>query len=72
MDKEFTDAIAGDWGGKPFVDLVHGWKHALQIYPEVRSMGDENESEMLMVVFRSMLIGPLLLVQVGVDMPSST
>ena len=32
---EFTDAIAGDWGGKPFVDLVKGWKHALQIYPEV-------------------------------------
>jgi len=33
--QEFTDAIAEDWGGKPFIDMIHGWKHALQKYPEV-------------------------------------
>ncbi|KAJ3715402.1 Alpha/Beta hydrolase protein [Lentinula raphanica] len=30
----FTDAIAGDWGGKPFVDLQKGWKYVLDNYPE--------------------------------------
>ncbi|KAF8903097.1 Alpha/Beta hydrolase protein [Gymnopilus junonius] len=33
--QEFTDAIAEDWGGKPFVDMIHGWKHALKEYPEI-------------------------------------
>ena len=28
----FTDAITGDWGGKPLVDLQKGWAHALQAY----------------------------------------
>ncbi|KAG6814233.1 hypothetical protein H0H92_015348 [Tricholoma furcatifolium] len=32
---EFTDAIAEDWGGKPFVDMQKGWKHALEAYPEI-------------------------------------
>jgi len=32
---EFTDAIAEDWGGKPFVDMINGWKHVLTQYPEV-------------------------------------
>ncbi|TBU27033.1 Alpha/Beta hydrolase protein [Dichomitus squalens] len=31
----FTDAIAEDWGGKPFVDLQKGWKYVLDNYPEV-------------------------------------
>lgn len=31
---EFTDDIAEDWGGKPFVDLQKGWKYALEKYPE--------------------------------------
>ncbi|PFH53996.1 hypothetical protein AMATHDRAFT_53711 [Amanita thiersii Skay4041] len=31
----FTDAIAEDWGGKPFVDLQHGWKFILDNYPQV-------------------------------------
>ncbi|KAI0755168.1 alpha/beta-hydrolase [Daedaleopsis nitida] len=31
----FTDAIAEDWGGKPFVDLQNGWKHVLGNFPEV-------------------------------------
>ncbi|KAA1469919.1 alpha/beta-hydrolase [Dentipellis sp. KUC8613] len=31
----FTDAIAQDWGGKPFVDLQKGWKHALEKYPDI-------------------------------------
>ncbi|PPQ67717.1 hypothetical protein CVT25_009323 [Psilocybe cyanescens] len=35
--QEFTDGIAGDWGGKPFVDLINGWKHALKAYPEIDS-----------------------------------
>ena len=33
---ELTDAIAEDWGGKPFVDMQKGWKYALDLYPEVR------------------------------------
>ncbi|KAF8636022.1 hypothetical protein AX15_000182 [Amanita polypyramis BW_CC] len=33
--QEFTDAIAEDWGGKPFVDLKKGWEHVLQHYPQV-------------------------------------
>jgi dipeptidyl aminopeptidase/acylaminoacyl peptidase len=33
--QEFTDAIAEDWGGKPFADLQAGWKHVLQEYPEI-------------------------------------
>lgn len=32
---DFTDAIAKDWGGKPFVDLQKGWKYALEKYPEI-------------------------------------
>ena len=32
---EFVDAIAKDWGGKPFVDLQKGWKYALDKYPEI-------------------------------------
>jgi len=33
--QEFTDAIAEDWGGKPFVDMQKGWKYALDVYPEI-------------------------------------
>ncbi|KAG6918779.1 hypothetical protein DXG01_011970 [Tephrocybe rancida] len=33
--QEFTDAIAEDWGGKPFVDMQKGWKYALDAYPEI-------------------------------------
>jgi len=29
----FTDAIHGDWGGKPFVDLMKGLDHLLKTYP---------------------------------------
>ncbi|KAF8755118.1 Alpha beta-hydrolase [Rhizoctonia solani] len=32
---EFTDAIAEDWGGRPFEDLRKGWKHVLDNYEEV-------------------------------------
>jgi dipeptidyl aminopeptidase/acylaminoacyl peptidase len=35
--QELTDAITEDWGGKPFVDLIKGWKYALEQYPEVRA-----------------------------------
>ncbi|KAG9094444.1 hypothetical protein FRC07_011302, partial [Ceratobasidium sp. 392] len=33
--QEFTDAIAGDWGGKPFEDLRKGWKYVLDNYKEI-------------------------------------
>ncbi|KAF8169251.1 Alpha/Beta hydrolase protein [Pholiota molesta] len=33
--QEFTDAIAEDWGGKPFTDMINGWKYALNAYPEI-------------------------------------
>ncbi|KAJ7928032.1 alpha/beta-hydrolase [Mycena leptocephala] len=33
--QEFTDAIAQDWGGKPFVDLIAGWKYILDTYPQI-------------------------------------
>ena len=32
---EFTNDISGDWGGKPFIDLINGWKYALNQHPEV-------------------------------------
>jgi dipeptidyl aminopeptidase/acylaminoacyl peptidase len=30
--QKFTDAISGDWGGKPLEDLKRGWAHALSSY----------------------------------------
>jgi len=33
--QEFTDAISEDWGGKPFVDMINGWKYALNQHPEI-------------------------------------
>ncbi|KAJ7147076.1 Alpha/Beta hydrolase protein [Mycena crocata] len=33
--QEFTDGIAEDWGGKPFVDLIAGWKYVLDSYPQI-------------------------------------
>ncbi|KAJ7175992.1 Alpha/Beta hydrolase protein [Mycena filopes] len=33
--QEFTDGITKDWGGKPFVDLIAGWKHILETYPQI-------------------------------------
>lgn len=33
--QEFTDGIAEDWGGKPFVDMIAGWKYALEKFPEI-------------------------------------
>ncbi|KAI0057861.1 alpha/beta-hydrolase [Artomyces pyxidatus] len=33
--QDLTDAIAKDWGGKPFVDLQKGWAFALNKYPEI-------------------------------------
>lgn len=33
--QELTDAIAEDWGGKPFVDMQKGWEYALDKYPEI-------------------------------------
>ena len=32
---DLTDAIAKDWGGKPFVDLRKGWQYILDNYPQV-------------------------------------
>ncbi|WVN87657.1 uncharacterized protein L203_102842 [Cryptococcus depauperatus CBS 7841] len=33
--QNFTDAIQGDWGGKPFKDLLAGYQAALAKYPEI-------------------------------------
>ncbi|WWC61924.1 uncharacterized protein I303_104510 [Kwoniella dejecticola CBS 10117] len=33
--QDFTDAIQGDWGGKPFKDLLAGYHAALARYPEI-------------------------------------
>ncbi|ESK95756.1 dipeptidyl-peptidase 5 [Moniliophthora roreri MCA 2997] len=33
--QNFTDAIAGDWGGRPFDDMVKGWKYVLEHHPEI-------------------------------------
>ncbi|KAJ8080473.1 Dipeptidyl-peptidase 5 [Marasmius tenuissimus] len=33
--QNFTDAIARDWGGRPFVDLIAGWKYILEKHPEI-------------------------------------
>ena len=30
-----TDAIQREWGGKPFDDLIRGYKHILNEYPEI-------------------------------------
>jgi dipeptidyl aminopeptidase/acylaminoacyl peptidase len=35
LSTDLTNAIAKDWGGKPFVDLQKGWKYALDKYPEI-------------------------------------
>jgi dipeptidyl aminopeptidase/acylaminoacyl peptidase len=32
---EFAESIVGDWGGKPFVDMVQGFKYVLESYPQV-------------------------------------
>ncbi|GBE85069.1 Dipeptidyl-peptidase 5 [Sparassis crispa] len=33
--QEFTDAISGDWGGKPMEDLRKGWAYILNKFPEI-------------------------------------
>lgn len=65
--KDFTDAIAEDWGGKPFVDLQKGWKYALDKYPEVGYLSSLF-IEIITPMPRLMRIMPLLLVPVGADM----
>ncbi|KAJ7695681.1 Alpha/Beta hydrolase protein [Mycena rosella] len=32
---EFTEAITEDWGGKPFVDMLAGYGHVLESYPQI-------------------------------------
>lgn len=65
---EFTDAIAEDWGGKPFVDMQKGWKYALNVYPEVDlfHVGIYWEADLKN---RLMLIEQSQLGLVGADMP---
>ncbi|KAH0832030.1 Alpha/Beta hydrolase protein [Lanmaoa asiatica] len=33
--QELTEGIKEDWGGKPFVDLVNGWRYVLENYPQI-------------------------------------
>jgi dipeptidyl aminopeptidase/acylaminoacyl peptidase len=35
--QDFTDAINGDWGGKPFIDLMKGLDHVLLRHPWIDS-----------------------------------
>ena len=35
VSQDFTDAITRDWGGRPFDDLIAGWKYVLDAFPEV-------------------------------------
>ncbi|KAF7299598.1 Dipeptidyl-peptidase 5 [Mycena chlorophos] len=32
---DFTAGIIGDWGGKPFIDMKHGYDFVLSKYPEI-------------------------------------
>ncbi|KAJ6585115.1 Alpha/Beta hydrolase protein [Mycena capillaripes] len=32
---EFTEAVVEDWGGKPFVDMINGFKYVLESYPQI-------------------------------------
>ncbi|KAJ7442678.1 Alpha/Beta hydrolase protein [Mycena latifolia] len=32
---EFTEGIVEDWGGKPFVDMIAGYKYVLESYPQI-------------------------------------
>jgi len=73
MSTEFTDAITGDWGGKPFVDMQKGWKYILDQYPEVMRFSAYLYSHLLKTPHhRLMLIAQWLQGRVGVDMLSST
>lgn len=60
-----------DWGGKPFVDMIAGWKYALEKFPEVKIF-NLFMKELTLSLTRSIQIGLLLLALVGVDMLSST
>ncbi|EIW81007.1 alpha beta-hydrolase [Coniophora puteana RWD-64-598 SS2] len=33
--QNLVDAITGDWGGKPFIDLRKGWQYVLDNYPQI-------------------------------------
>lgn len=68
---ELTDAIKEDWGGKPFIDLINGWKYALEKYPEVHLFIILNLELQLMTMLRSIRIALLPLVPAGEDMLSS-
>ena len=71
IDLELTDAIKEDWGGKPFVDTIRGWKYALEKYPEV--CGDILISLLSSLIygFRLILIELWLRARVGEGMLSS-
>lgn len=69
---EFVDAIAEDWGGKPFVDMINGWKYVLDKYPEVCHLHEDVSLDFFSYIFpRLIQKGPLLLGLAGVDMLSS-
>jgi hypothetical protein len=36
---EFMDEVTCDWGGKPFEDLLLGWKYVQTRWPEVSLLG---------------------------------
>ena len=69
---EFTDGISGDWGGKPFIDLLNGWKYALNQHPEVKVYRRLFCSQLDDAICRLIQREQLPQVLAGVDMLSST
>jgi hypothetical protein len=43
VSPDFTDAITGDWGGRPFDDLIAGWKYVLDVFPEVNTTSSSGQ-----------------------------
>ena len=71
-NSEFTDAIAQDWGGAPFVDMQNGWKYALEHFPEVIACSSPLVTTLTCFpMLRSIPTVPLRQEPVGADMLSS-
>ena len=68
---DLTDAIAKDWGGKPFVDLRKGWQYILDNYPQVETPTFPSSAVYLSGSYRSIRTVPSPLVPAMEDTPSS-
>ena len=64
LSKKVLDLFEGikeDWGGKPFVDLMNGWKYVLENYPQVTCIRTLFPDMLLTVSARSTLTARSLL-----------